>query len=173
MRIRNAELSDAGQIAKIYNYYIRNTAITFEETLVTAEEISRRISKTNQSGLPWLVAETDGEVLGYAYAAKWHERSAYRFTVESSIYILKDATGKGLGKQLYHNLIESLHQQDIHNILGVIALPNKQSVGLHEKFGFKKMGELPHVGFKFGKWISVGFWQLELMPDTCGASFRQ
>lgn len=163
MKIRNIRSSDAEQITRIYNYYIQNTVITFEEDLVTSEEMNNRIEKVHQSYLPWLVIELDGKIQGYAYAAKWHERSAYRFTVETSIYISSQSTGKGLGKKLYNSLLDQLQKNGIRNVLGVIALPNEPSIALHEAFYFEKVGEFSDVGYKFDKSISVGYWQLKLM----------
>ena len=164
MKIRATNPSDAGKIADIYNHYVRHTTITFEEEQVSSEQMALRIEKVTRSGLPWLVAEEDDEILGYAYAGQWHERSAYRYTVEPSVYLSPDAVGRGLGRLLYRQLLEDLRQKGIKNVMGVIALPNDQSVGLHESFGFEKVGEFSDVGFKFGKWISVGYWQLKF-PD--------
>ncbi|KLV04639.1 phosphinothricin acetyltransferase [Photobacterium aquae] len=159
MRIRAVALNDADQITDIYNHYIRDTVITFEETPITNAEIAARIQKVTDAALPWLVAEHNGEILGYAYAAPYHVRSAFRFTVEPSVYLAPNATGRGIGKRLYQALIEQLAQTTIKNIIGVIALPNVPSVALHERLGFRKVGEFADVGFKFGQWISVGYWQ--------------
>lgn len=159
MRIRAVALNDADQITDIYNHYIRDTVITFEETPITNAEIAARIQKVTDTALPWLVAEHNGEILGYAYAAPYHVRSAFRFTVEPSVYLAPNATGRGIGKRLYQALIEQLAQTTIKNIIGVIALPNAPSVALHERLGFRKVGEFADVGFKFGQWISVGYWQ--------------
>ena len=161
MKIRTAHPADAGKIADIYNHYVRHTTITFEEEQVSSEQMALRIEKVIRAGLPWLVAEAEGKIQGFAYAGQWHERSAYRYTVEPSVYLAPAAAGKGLGKLLYRQLLEDLRHKGIKNVLGVIALPNDPSVGLHESFGFEKVGEFSEVGFKFGKWISVGYWQLK------------
>lgn len=162
LSIRTVTLNDATAIADIYNPYILNTVITFEETPVTPEEISARISSVLSLGLPHLVAEQDNHVIGYAYAGLWRTRSAYRHTVETSIYMGQQQTGKGMGLTLYKALLEQIKELDIHVVLGGITLPNPVSVGLHEKLGFKKVAHFGEVGYKFGQWLDVGFWQLVL-----------
>jgi len=101
-------------------------------------------------------------VLGYAYASKWKSRCAYRYAVESSIYLAPDATGRGLGTRLYVALIDALRAKSVHTIIGGIALPNPASVALSEKLGFRKIGQFEQVGWKFEKWIDVGYWELIL-----------
>lgn len=157
--LRNVNFADASAIAEIYNHYVRETVITFEETEVDTEEIKNRIHSVT-SKYPWLVYEDHGEVIGYAYATEWRTRSAYRFTAESAIYLKPNQSQKGIGTQLYQELLNRLKQQDIHVVMGVLTLPNPQSVKLHEKFGFKKAAHFPEVGFKFGQWVDVGYWQL-------------
>jgi phosphinothricin acetyltransferase len=112
--------------------------------------------------LPWLVAEDDKEIVGYAYATRWHDRSAYRYTVEVSAYLANTACSKGWGTQLYTALFEVLRRLDIHVVIAGIALPNQASVALHEKFGMEKVANFSEVGFKFGRWIDVGHWQVRL-----------
>ena len=109
--------------------------------------------------MPWLVAVEEGEVIGYAYAAKWNERCAYRFSVEVTIYVSPASVAKGWGTMLYTRLFAQLKDRSIHAVIGVIALPNPASIALHEKFGMKKVGHLEEVGFKFNNWVDVGFWQ--------------
>ena len=155
--IRKVSYSDAATIAEIYNYYIRNTIITFEMEPVTPDEIAARIAKCLEIG-PYLVYEADGEVIGYAYISKFRERKAYENTVESTIYLKNGLGGKGLGFQLYSELLSRVASQ-YHTITAGIALPNDTSVRLHEKCGFIKVGHFSEVGRKFGKWIDVGFWQ--------------
>lgn len=162
MQIRQATAADAHRMAEIYNYFIDNTTITFEEQRVTAEEMAARIEKTRCAGMPWLVIEHSGEIAGYAYAGPWNTRTAYRFTAEPSVYLAPDSAGKGLGYALYQALLAILKDKGIKNVLGVIALPNAASIGLHEAFGFTKVGEFSDVGYKLGRWISVGYWQLKL-----------
>ncbi len=160
--IRSATESDAQAITDIYNFYIKNTVVTFEELPVRQNEIIERIGKITGSNLPWLVAEDAGMVIGYAYAGKWNVRSAYRHTVESTVYVSNSAVAKGWGTRLYTALLDLLRQKSIHVVIGGITLPNPASVALHEKFGMKKVAHFSEVGFKFGKWLDVGYWQMEL-----------
>lgn len=162
MLIREANVQDFEQIEKIYNYYIENSVITFEEEFVTAQDMIERFKKIKNSKLPWIVAYKEAEILGYAYAHFWHERSAYRFTVEPSIYLNPKYIGNGIGKALFKELLSQLKSLGIKNALSLITVPNEASIALHEKLGFEKVGLLPDVGFKFDKWLSVGFWQLKL-----------
>jgi L-amino acid N-acyltransferase YncA len=160
--IRNATTNDSGQIGDIYNHYVLRTPITFEEKRVPPEDMARRIQETLQS-LPWLVWEEERQVLGYAYASMWKGRSAYRHSVESTIYLHPDSVGKRIGSQLYGALLTDLRQRQFHTVIGGIALPNDASVALHEKFGFRKVAHFEQVGNKFGQWIDVGYWQLLLV----------
>jgi phosphinothricin acetyltransferase len=115
-----------------------------------------------QAGLPWLVAEQDGRLLGYAYATRWRVRPAYRTSVESSVYLGGEAAGRGLGSALYRALLDALRRLDVHMVIGGIAQPNERSVALHEKLGFRKVAHFSEVGRKFGRWIDVGYWELRL-----------
>jgi len=155
--IREALYSDTKAIAEIYNYYIHNTIITFEMEPVTPEEISNRMEKYKQLG-NYLVYEEDGVVIGYCYVSRFRERKAYENTVESTIYLRHGSGGKGVGFQLYAELLTRV-SANYHAIIAGIALPNEASVRLHEKCGFKKVGHFSEVGRKFEKWIDVGFWQ--------------
>jgi L-amino acid N-acyltransferase YncA len=160
--LRAATIEDAAAIAEIYNHYVRNTVITFEEEPVAAKEMQQRIEEVRAAGLPWFVWCEAGRVIGYAYAGKWKTRSAYRFCVEASIYLEQAATGRGLGKKLYVALIDALRGRGIHAVIGGIALPNPGSIALCEKLGFQKIGHFKAVGWKFEKWIDVGYWELIL-----------
>lgn len=160
--IRSASTNDVDDITALYNHYICNTAVTFEEVEITSEQMYERINSVKASSLPWLVAELSGQVVGYAYAGKFHHRSAYRFTVEATIYLAHTISGKGIGTKLYSELLSILKKQNLHSIIGVIALPNPPSVALHEKLGFRKIGHFPEVGFKFNTWQDVGYWQVAL-----------
>jgi L-amino acid N-acyltransferase YncA len=159
--LRPCTPTDAARICEIYNYYVRETVITFEESPVPEAEMARRIADIT-SHLPWLVWEADGVILGYAYASPWKARAAYRHSVESSIYLTHEATGRGLGSRLYTALIAELRQRGLHCVIGGAALPNPASVALHEKLGFSKVAEFREVGFKFGRWIDVAYWELML-----------
>jgi phosphinothricin acetyltransferase len=161
--IRKAKLKDAVEIAKIYNYYVRNSVVTFEEAPIEPEEMKERIQAV-VSKFPWLVYVKEGKIIGYAYAIEWKSRSAYKLTVETAIYLKQGVTEKGTGSLLYKELIRQLIEMNIHAIIGGVSLPNKVSVGLHEKLGFKKVAHFKEVGYKFNKWIDVGYW--ELIIDT-------
>ena len=162
--IRPARGSDADDIAAIYNPYVLGTCITFETEPVHAQEMAQRIAETLESSLPWLVAEVSGQVVGYAYASKWKGRCAYRYSVESTVYLDPAHTGKGLGRRLYTALIDALRARSMHAVIGGIAQPNPSSVGLHENLGFKKVAHFEQVGYKQDRWIDVGYWQLLLEP---------
>jgi L-amino acid N-acyltransferase YncA len=161
LMVRNATIADAEIISRIYNHYIGETTITFEETPVTAQEMATRIESV-QKTLPWLVWEQEGAVIGYAYATSWRTRSAYRYSAESTVYLQKEHLGRGFGKQLYRELIDRVRRLNIHRLIGGIALPNTASVGLHESLGFKKVAHFSEVGWKFEQWIDVGYWELSL-----------
>lgn len=160
--IRQAKRGDAADLAGIYNHYVVNTWLTFEAAPVGPREMLRRISGTLNSGLPWLVAEAPDGVVGFAYAARWKERDAYHASVESTIYLDAGRTGHGAGLQLYSALLESLRTASMHSVVGAISLPNEQSVRLHERLGFRKVGHFEQIGYKFDRWIDVGYWQLLL-----------
>ena len=160
--IRPATETDAEAIVKIYNHYITDTVITFEEIPVTAEEFAGRIRKVLDGGYPYLVAEEDGEILGYSYASQFRTRVAYRFTAETTVYLKHSVTGKGLGTALYTALLEELKQRKFHVALGGITVPNPASQALHEKLGFTKIAHFSECGFKFNQWLDVGFWELKL-----------
>lgn len=162
--VRTATDEDAAEIARIYNYYVEHTVITFEEQTVPATEMSLRVAEVQNQGLPWLVAELGGEVVGYSYASKWKARSAYRFAVETTVYLKHGIQGRGIGKQLYGALLPILVSRGIHAVIGGAALPNPASVALHEKLGFEQVATFRQVGFKHGRWVDVAYWQLILQP---------
>ena len=162
--IRPATAQDAAALAAIYNYYIAETIVTFEEDTIDAAEMATRIAEVTAK-FPWLVWEQGGKVLGYAYASTWKSRCAYRNSVESTVYLRQDMGGRGMGFPLYTELLRLLQAQGLHAAIGGIALPNPASVALHEKCGFQKVGEFIEVGHKFGQWINVGYWQL-IFPDS-------
>lgn len=158
--IRLAEIGDACTIAAIYNHYIQTSIITFEEHDVTVESMSQRIADVQSYNLPWLVYLTDGELLGYAYATRWKPRSAYRYSVEITVYTAPGTSGRGIGSALYSELFKRIKDCGVHVAVGGIALPNAASIALHEKFGMKKIGEFSEIGFKQGRWLNVGYWQI-------------
>ena len=157
--IRNATLADAEQLAAIYNYYITNSYATFEEVEVDAANFESRIKKVT-SKYPWLVYEKDNTILGYAYAGDFNTRCAYKYTAETSVYLKHDHLGNGVGSKLYMELLKILKANKFRAIIGGVSLPNEASVRLHEKLGFKKVAHYKDVGFKFGNWIDVAYWQL-------------
>jgi len=165
-KIRVARSSDTEAVAAIYAPIVRDTTISFEVEPPTSEEIARRIVKTLETH-PWLVAERDGQVIGYAYAGKHRDRAAYRWSVDISAYVDERARRQGVGRALYERLIVILKRQGFHNAYAGIALPNNASVGLHEAAGFKPLGIYKEVGFKHGQWRDVGWWRLEL-SDPAG-----
>ena len=160
--IRIVKTNDSEAICKIYNHYIENTVVTFEESPVSPEVMRERIDVVMKESLPYLVFEKEGVVIGYAYGTKWKSRCAYKFTLESTIYLDIKATGKGSGTALYSALIEEIRKKGMHAIIGGIALPNAASTALHEKLGFSKTAHFKEVGYKFNKWVDVGYWELLL-----------
>ena len=159
--LRDCTVQDAAPICAIYNHYVGETRVTFEETAVSAGEMAQRMAEVT-GHFPWLVWERDGTVVGYAYSTPWKTRSAYRHSVETTVYLSQNATGEGIGTALYQSLFARLRPLSIHCAVGVIALPNAASVALHEKLGFIKAGHLHEIGLKFGQWIDVGYWELRL-----------
>jgi phosphinothricin acetyltransferase len=160
--IRPATPADAAAIASIYNHYVANSVITFEEEAVTAPAMAQRIADIQALDLPWLVAQREDEVVGYSYANRWTARSAYRHSVESTIYLRPGFEGRGLGKGLYTALIDILKTKRMHAVIGGAALPNPASAALHEGLGFAHVGTFREVGFKHGRWVDVAYWQLLL-----------
>ena len=161
LSIRDVTADDAAQICDIYNHYVHNTVITFEQRPVSVPEMQERIT-SYASAYAWLVAERDGQLLGYAYATRWRTRAAYDHTVESTVYVADAARGSGIGRPLYMALLDALRKKSIHAVVGCIALPNPGSVALHEKCGFEKVAHFAEVGRKFDQWVDVGFWQVLL-----------
>jgi L-amino acid N-acyltransferase YncA len=164
MTIRPADPErDAAACAAIYAPSVESTPISFETVPPDAAEFARRIAKyaaTHQ----FLVAEADGEVIGYAYACRWAERAAYDWSVEVSVYVDSSHHGEGVGRALYTELFGRLRAQGFRVAVAGVTLPNPASVGLHESLGFEPIGALRNVGFKRGAWHDVGYWQLLLQP---------
>ncbi len=156
--IRPVMEHDVNDICQIYNYYVENTAISFEEKIISNPEMEQRVY-TQSTDYPWLVYEDDGKVVAYAYANKWKARSAYRFTLEATIYMSSDCQGKGIGTKLYQALLDELITRSVRSVMAVIALPNPASIALHEKMGFEKVAHFKEVGYKHKKWMDVGYWQ--------------
>lgn len=157
--IRDVTADDAQQICEIYNHYVLNTIITFEEEPVPVDEMRSRIVQTIEK-LPWIVYENNGQIAGYAYASEWKSRCAYKHSLETTVYLRDGESGNGIGSALYSELLDRLKAQHFHAAIGGISLPNEASIALHEKFGFEKIGQFREVGYKFDKWIDVGYWEL-------------
>jgi len=157
-----AELRHADDIAGIYNHYVLETIVTFEEELVSPLATRERMVEVKAMSLPWFVAMQAGQVIGYSHASKWKGRCAYRYSAETTVYVDRQHTGRGIGVQLYTALLKALRELKYHAAIGGIALPNEASVKLHEKMGFHKVGQFEQVGFKHGQWIDVGYWQIIL-----------
>jgi len=160
--IRAATPADAEAIARIYNHYVRETIVTFEEEQVSLSDMTGRMAEVAAASLPWLVAEQGGSIVGYARATKWRPRSGYRYSVETTIYLDPQRLRAGVGTAVYRTLLEQLKQCGFHTAIGGVALPNAASIALHEKLGFRKVAQFSEVGFKLGKWIDVAYWQLSL-----------
>ncbi len=161
--IRDALPQDIAQIQQIYAHHVLSSTTTFEETPPTVDEMSGRMQKISEQNLPWLVAETDGRVLGYCYAALYRPRPAYRYTVEDSVYLADGESGKGIGRDLLTALIERCEQGPWRQMIAVIAgTQNQSSIALHRNLGFAHVGTQPDTGYKFGQWIDVVFMQRAL-----------
>ena len=162
--IRLATEQDAAALAAIYRPYVEDSRISFEEVAPDPAEMARRIVGDRPGFCPWLVAEDDGQLLGYAASSPFRTRPAYRWTVETGIYLAPEAMGRGIGRALLEPLIELLERQGYVAAIGAIALPNEASVALHEKLGFIHTGTYRGVGRKAGEWLDVGLWQKDLAP---------
>ena len=157
--IRAATEADAAALADIYNPYVLGTIVTFEESAIRPLDMVARIAEAAGAHLPFLVAQAAGVPVGFAYASKWKGRCAYRYSAETTVYVGSSHWRRGLGKALYTKLLDLLQRSGCHAAIGGIALPNESSVRLHEVLGFTQVAHFREVGFKFDKWIDVGYWQ--------------
>ena len=164
IEIRNAQVEDAANLVAIYAPYVEKTAITFETQVPTVEDFETRIKKTMKK-FPYLVAIEEGQIVGYAYASTYYARAAYDWTVELSVYVQKEARGKGVGTLLYTALEEELTARGFKNFLACIALPNPASIALHEKRGYEQVAHFKKVGYKFGTWHDIVWLQKSLVGD--------
>jgi phosphinothricin acetyltransferase len=154
--VRDATPADMAEIQSIYTFYVTNTAASFEEVPPSVEEMTRRLEAAQARGLPYLVAEEKGEILGYTYAGPWRERSAYRYTVEDSIYVAPFVVRRGIGRVLLSALIDRCTALGYRQMIAVIGdSANQGSIGLHRSLGFRQEGVLRGVGLKFGRWVDV------------------
>ena len=165
MVIRLAKPSDARSLLDIYTPYVVNTAITFEYEVPTIEDFAIRIEKTLEK-CPYLVAEEDGVVLGYAYASTYYARAAYDQAVELSVYVSQDARGKGVGSKLYDALEDLLEQMGYIHFLACISLPNEASLALHRKRGYQQVAHFPKIGYKFNRWHDIVWLQKSLDKEA-------
>jgi phosphinothricin acetyltransferase len=166
LTVRPARHADAGAIAAVYAPYVTGTAVSFETEPPDAAEMARRMS--GRPLLPWLVAERDGRVSGYAYASVHRARAAYRWGADVSVYLEDSERGRGTGRSLYGELLPVLRVLGYVGAYGGIALPNPASVALHESMGFTLVGVYRRVGYKLGRWHDVGWWQLALADPLPG-----
>lgn len=162
--LRAAEVKDCFAICEIYNFYIQNSVVTFDEQTMEVGQWEEKLAYLTKHKLPFIVAETDsGEILGFAYVAPWRQKSAYRTTVEDSIYLRAAATGKRVGTKLLDELLTRSKQAGVKEVVAVISDSGAESsVRLHEQFGFKKQGHLAKVGFKFDRWLGTILMQKSL-----------
>ena len=165
MEIRLAKPSDARSLLDIYAPYVENIAITFEYEVPTIEDFAIRIEKTLEK-CPYLVAEEDGVVLGYAYASTYYARAAYDQAVELSVYVSQDARGKGVGSKLYDALEDLLDQMGYVHFLACISLPNEASLALHRKRGYHQVAHFPKIGYKFNRWHDIVWLQKSLDKEA-------
>jgi phosphinothricin acetyltransferase len=163
--IRLIKLNDAPAICRIYNYYIENTAVSFEGAVISVHEMEKRIKEITDM-YPWFVWEDEnGEVIAYAYVNKWKDRIAYRYSAEVSIYVKFGIEGRGIGTGLLNRLLEGVKKTGLHTLVAGITLPNDRSVALHEKFGFVKIAQFNEIGYKMDTWLDVGYWELVLKKE--------
>lgn len=163
LQIRDAEPADMAAVARIYGHYVTHTVATFEETPPTEAQWHGRFWRTAEIGLPFLVAETAGAVVGYAYCSRWRARTAYRFTAEDSIYVHQDRVGQGIGTALLRRLLADCAQANVRRVIAVIpATGDPGSVSLHGRCGFTEVGRLRQVGYKHDQWIDTIMLQRDL-----------
>ena len=163
MLIRALTLPDIPAVQAIYAEHVAHGLATFEEVAPTVEEMAERIEAVRARGLPWLAAEADGKVLGYAYAAPFRPRTAYRYTVEDSVYVAPDAARRGLGKALLSAVIAQCEAMGLRQMIAVIGdSGNAASIGVHRACGFEFKTALDGVGYKFGRWVDVVWMQRSL-----------
>ena len=174
--IRDATEADMAQVQAIYTFYVTRTAASCEEVPPTVDEMVRRRAATLERGMPYLVAEDRGEVVGYTYAGPWRPRSAYRYTLEDSIYVAPFVQRRGVGRALLGGLIERCTEMGYRRMIAVIGdSANQSSIALHRAMGFRQEGVLRGVGLKFGRWVDVVMMHRVLgddsrpLPDGCAA----
>lgn len=161
--IKLANESDLTGVLEIYSHYVLNSTFSLEETPPDLEEVKKRYLNSIERGMPYLIAKINGKVAGFCYAFPYRVRSAYKYTVEESVYVHKDFRGQKIGDRLLRELIEQCKRKGFRQMVGVIAgIDNEESIKLHKKLGFLEVGLLKKVGFKFEKWIDTIIMQREL-----------
>ena len=169
MIVRAATSADVEQVRAIYAHHVLHGTGTFEEVPPTLEQMAQRLADVQGRGLPWLVAEEDGRIVGYAYASPFRLRSAYRYTAEDSVYVAPDRQGRGVGKAVLAQVVEECRRLGLRQVLAVIGdSANRGSIGVHAALGFEMIGTTPGLGFKQGRFLDVVFMQLALNGGTEG-----
>jgi phosphinothricin acetyltransferase len=167
LTIRDVRLEDAQALLDIYARYVQTTWVTFEIEAPSLIEFRGRIEQyCFTMGFPYKMAELDGGIAGYAYAHPYHQREAYRFTAETSVYVKQGLGRGGIGTALYKVILEDLTRRGFHAVIAILGYPNEASKRFHEKFGFRETGCLHEVGYKFDRWLDVGY--LEKILATNG-----
>lgn len=161
--VRACQAADLAAIETIYAHYVLHGTATFEEVPPGPDYWHERLREITDLGLPFLVAELGGEVLGYAYCTRWRPRPGYRYTAEDSVYVAHDAVGRGIGSLLLPALLAGCEAAGIRQVIAVIASgDDAASLALHRRFGFEQVGRLAAVGFKFGRWLDTTVMQRPL-----------
>lgn len=172
--IRDVRSGDIERLTDIYNYYIANTHVLFDEKEITIDFMTAKIQSVLDAAMPWLVAvDPDGLVIGFACAKQWREKNAYKHTAELTIYLDHHRHKQGLGTEMFTELFEALRLKSFNMVVSLITLPNDASIALHEKFGMEKVAHFEEMGFKFGRWIDIGFWQGKLSQMNMDGLARQ
>ena len=157
--IRRVRAEDAACLCDLYNHFVETSIVTFDEERLTEVTFQAKIGDVSERH-PWFVYDLNGTPKGYALASPWKSRCAYRYSVETTVYVSPAHQGCGIGTALYRHLIDSLVKTEVHSLIAGITLPNPASITLHEKLGFEKIGQFKEVGRKFDKWLDVGYWEL-------------
>ena len=165
--IRPVRADDAACLCDLYNYFVETSIVTFDEERLTEATFQAKIGDVSETH-PWFVYDLNGTPKGYALAGPWKSRCAYRYSVETTVYVSPAHQGSGIGTALYRHLIDSLVRTEVHSLIAGIALPNPASIVLHEKLGFEKIGHFKEVGRKFDKWLDVGYWELLIESNAPG-----
>jgi phosphinothricin acetyltransferase len=166
LTIRDVRPEDAQALLGIYEPYVKTTWVTFEIEPPSLAEFRGRIEEYRFTlGFPYKVAELDGSIAGYAYAHPYHQREAYRFTAETSVYVKQGLGRGGIGTALYKVILEDLTRRGFHSVIAILGYPNEASKRFHEKFGFRETGCLREVGYKFDRWLDVGYLEKILVTN--------